>query len=55
MDAGKAVEFEHPYLLLQVENGVFSQLVAQTGAGMAETLMAVAENSYKTVFHDSTS
>lgn len=55
MDAGKAVEFNHPYLLLQDANGVFSQLVAQTGAAMAETLTSVAENSYKTEYHDPTS
>lgn len=47
MDAGSAVEFDHPYLLLQRNNGAFTQLVTQTGAAMAETLRDVAETSYR--------
>lgn len=47
MDAGRAVEFDHPHKLLQNHEGVFYGLVMQTGVGMAENLVVVAEESYK--------
>ncbi|XP_018565518.1 probable multidrug resistance-associated protein lethal(2)03659 isoform X2 [Anoplophora glabripennis] len=47
MDAGRAVEFDHPYKLLQNPEGLFYELVLQTGADMAEDLMAVAEENYR--------
>ncbi|XP_018565523.1 probable multidrug resistance-associated protein lethal(2)03659 isoform X2 [Anoplophora glabripennis] len=47
MDAGRAVEFDQPYKLLQNPRGVFYGLVRQTGAGMAENLMSIAEENYK--------
>lgn len=47
MDAGRAVEFDHPYNLLQNPKGVFYGLVNQTGAGMADNLMSIAEENYK--------
>lgn len=43
MDEGKAVEFDHPYLLLQKKDGVFYGLVQQSGAGIAESLLNIAE------------
>ncbi|KAJ8929217.1 hypothetical protein NQ314_018096 [Rhamnusium bicolor] len=49
MDAGKAVEFDHPYKLLQNPNGVFYGLVKQTGRGMAENLTAIAHGNYKNI------
>ncbi|KAJ8929220.1 hypothetical protein NQ314_018099 [Rhamnusium bicolor] len=49
MDAGKAVEFDHPHILLQNSNGVFYGLVMQTGKAMAEHLIAIAENNHKNV------
>ncbi|KAJ8929216.1 hypothetical protein NQ314_018095 [Rhamnusium bicolor] len=47
MDAGKAVEFDHPYKLLQNPNSVFYGLVKQTGRGMAENLTAIAQENYQ--------
>ncbi|KAJ8983678.1 hypothetical protein NQ317_003466 [Molorchus minor] len=47
MDAGRAVEFDHPYKLLQNPNGVFCKLVAQTGKSTTKSLSAVAEENYK--------
>ncbi|XP_008214580.1 probable multidrug resistance-associated protein lethal(2)03659 isoform X1 [Nasonia vitripennis] len=46
MDAGTAVEFEHPYILLQKESGYLRSMVNETGKNMAEALMTVAENAY---------
>lgn len=47
MDAGRAVEFDHPHRLLQNSEGVFHGLVMQVGASMAENLVSVAEENYK--------
>lgn len=47
MDAGRAVEFDHPHILLQDESGSFSRLVSNTGEGMAETLRTIAAENYK--------
>ncbi|CAG9768689.1 unnamed protein product [Ceutorhynchus assimilis] len=48
MDAGRVVEFGHPHELLEnKEDGVFYELVQQTGKTMAENLIAIAEESYK--------
>ncbi|XP_050293272.1 probable multidrug resistance-associated protein lethal(2)03659 [Anthonomus grandis grandis] len=47
MDAGRVVEFGHPHELLQKkENGVFYELVQQTGRAMAENLIAIAQESH---------
>ena len=48
MDAGKMVEFDHPYSLLQKPNGFFKQLVDQTGTNSANYLIEVAKRSVKT-------
>ncbi|XP_050516933.1 probable multidrug resistance-associated protein lethal(2)03659 [Diabrotica virgifera virgifera] len=45
MDAGRAVEFDHPHTLLQNQDGIFHSLVMQTGKGTAKTLMAIAEEN----------
>ncbi|KAF2900921.1 hypothetical protein ILUMI_05261, partial [Ignelater luminosus] len=47
MDAGTMVQFDHPHILLQDEDGIFYGMVQQTGKAMAETLTKVAEDSYK--------
>lgn len=44
MDAGRNVEFGHPYELLQREDGVFYQLVQQTGKAMADNLSKIAKS-----------
>ncbi|XP_050518856.1 ATP-binding cassette sub-family C member 4-like [Diabrotica virgifera virgifera] len=45
MDAGRVVEFDHPYTLLQNQNGVFYSLVLQTGKATARTLITIAEEN----------
>lgn len=47
MDAGKAVEFDHPHVLMQNSEGSFSTLVNQTGRAMAENLQTVAAENFK--------
>ncbi|KAJ8918452.1 hypothetical protein NQ315_008149 [Exocentrus adspersus] len=47
MDAGRAVEFDHPHTLLQDTRSVFYGMVMQTGVGMAENLMSIAKENYK--------
>ncbi|KAK5638257.1 hypothetical protein RI129_012552 [Pyrocoelia pectoralis] len=42
MESGMAVEFDHPYNLLQNTNGVFYNLVQQTEKIMANTLIEIA-------------
>ncbi|CAG9836011.1 unnamed protein product [Diabrotica balteata] len=53
MDAGKAVEFDHPFTLLKNINGVFYSLVMQTGKTTAKHLIAIAEQS-KTIRDNNT-
>ncbi|CAH1105165.1 unnamed protein product [Psylliodes chrysocephalus] len=48
MDAGQAVEFDHPYSLLE-KKGVFYSLVKKTGSTMAANLHAIAEESFKKI------
>lgn len=38
MSSGLAVEFDHPYKLLQKKEGYFSKMVQETGASMSEQL-----------------
>ncbi|XP_032678093.1 probable multidrug resistance-associated protein lethal(2)03659 isoform X2 [Odontomachus brunneus] len=47
MDAGSAVEFDHPHLLLQKETSFLKSMVNETGKAMAEALAVVASNSYR--------
>ncbi|XP_058798977.1 probable multidrug resistance-associated protein lethal(2)03659 isoform X2 [Phymastichus coffea] len=47
MDAGQAVEFDHPYVLLQKEDGIFHSMVQQTGSCMAANLLEIAKKSYE--------
>ncbi|EDW66850.1 ATP-binding cassette sub-family C member 4 [Drosophila virilis] len=46
MDAGNAVEFDVPHLLLKKSQGVLRQMVEATG-GEAEALKSVASNAFK--------
>ncbi|XP_060518789.1 probable multidrug resistance-associated protein lethal(2)03659 isoform X2 [Cylas formicarius] len=49
MDAGRVVEFGPPHELLQnKQTGVFYELVLQTGKAMADNLISIAEESYRT-------
>ena len=47
MDAGTAVEFDAPYVLLQNTTGALSNMVNETGSAMAEALKEVARESYQ--------
>ncbi|KAH0544125.1 probable multidrug resistance-associated protein lethal(2)03659 [Cotesia glomerata] len=47
MDAGSAVEFDHPHVLLQNENGYLSKMVHETGSTMIEALKNVAKQNYE--------
>lgn len=47
MDSGRVVEYDHPHMLLQRENGVLVSMVQQTGRHMAETLQRIAQQCYE--------
>lgn len=47
MDAGNAVEFDHPHVLLQKETGYLKSMVHETGKAMAEALTSVARDCYQ--------
>jgi len=42
MDKGKVVEFDHPYNLLQNNEGVFFKMVEQTGPATSDFLHRIA-------------
>ncbi|XP_071159454.1 ATP-binding cassette sub-family C member 4-like isoform X3 [Mytilus edulis] len=46
LDEGNIMEFDHPYLLLQIEDGYFSKMVQQTGPSEAEHLLSIAKDTY---------
>lgn len=46
LDFGRVVEYEHPHVLLQDEDGVFSKMVAQTGPEMTQQLRRISEQFY---------
>ena len=46
MDAGRLIEFDEPYVLLQKEEGLFSSMVRETGRNEAEKLLQVARAKY---------
>ncbi|XP_014208436.1 probable multidrug resistance-associated protein lethal(2)03659 [Copidosoma floridanum] len=46
MDRGCAVEYDHPYVLLQNKNGEFTSLVQETGKAMYEQLCKVSRDAY---------
>nr|CAI5826421.1 unnamed protein product [Callosobruchus analis] len=43
MDAGQAVEYAHPHILLQQRDGFFYELVRKTGPGVSDRLKKVAQ------------
>nr|CAD7424074.1 unnamed protein product [Timema monikensis] len=45
MDAGRMVEFDHPYLLLQNKNGHFSKMVQETGKAIVDQLTRIAQEA----------
>lgn len=48
MDHGRAIEFDHPYILLQNEQGHFTSMVKETGKLMYEQLKKIAEEVRQT-------
>ncbi|KAK9296489.1 hypothetical protein QLX08_009536 [Tetragonisca angustula] len=46
MDAGNAVEFDAPYVLIE-RNGYFKSMINETGQSMAEALKQIARESYE--------
>lgn len=43
MDHGQVVEYDHPHLLLQIENGHFTSMLEEMGKSMADQLRNVAK------------
>ncbi|XP_057653044.1 ATP-binding cassette sub-family C member 4-like [Diorhabda carinulata] len=50
MDSGNIAEFDHPHLLLQNKNGVFYNMVIETGRATSEQLKKIAADSYQKVY-----
>lgn len=51
MNAGQAVEFDHPYRLLQNENGYFTKLLLETGDSMSQQLKEMAWQAFQGRIH----
>ncbi|KAF7279579.1 hypothetical protein GWI33_006975 [Rhynchophorus ferrugineus] len=47
MNAGRVEEYDHPYVLLQKENGFLRNLVDDTGKNTSRTLENIAKENYK--------
>lgn len=47
MDAGRIVEFAHPFELLQRPGGHLKKLIDQTGGATSTLLTGIAEESYQ--------
>ncbi|XP_011647242.1 multidrug resistance-associated protein 4-like isoform X2 [Pogonomyrmex barbatus] len=47
MDQGQVLEFDHPFILLQNEQGHFSNMVQETGKAMTEQLKQHAKEAYE--------
>ncbi|CAH1643264.1 unnamed protein product [Spodoptera littoralis] len=47
LDAGRLMEYDHPYLLLQNKRGYFRKMVSETGPSMASHLHKLAAQSYQ--------
>lgn len=43
MDAGRAVEFDHPYLLIKNQKSVLYGMVQQTGGATSKKLKSIAK------------
>ncbi|XP_018570688.1 probable multidrug resistance-associated protein lethal(2)03659 [Anoplophora glabripennis] len=46
MDAGSVKEYDHPYVLLQKEDGLLRSLVKTTGANTSKNLESIAKENY---------
>lgn len=46
MDAGRAIEYDHPHILLNNESGMFYSLVEQSGKSTSRNLRSMAEMSH---------
>lgn len=47
MNAGIAVEFDHPHNLLQKKEGYFSKMVQETGRTMSQQLRKIAWEAFE--------
>ena len=47
MDKGEVQQFDKPYILLQDKQGIFYDMVQQTGHIHAQKLIEIAEEKYK--------
>lgn len=54
MDAGKAIEFDTPYNLLNRQHGVFKDMVLALGFREAERLTRMAKENYEAKFIENT-
>lgn len=43
MDAGRAVEFDHPYILIKQQKSVLYGMVQQTGTATSKQLKSIAK------------
>ncbi|XP_044730120.1 ATP-binding cassette sub-family C member 4-like isoform X2 [Chrysoperla carnea] len=50
MEAGRMVEYDHPHILLQQNNGYFTKMVAETGRSMEMHLRQAAKEAYERKF-----
>lgn len=46
MDAGRLVEFDHPYKLLNNPDGYFTNMVKETSEKMSAQLYQIAKDTY---------
>ncbi|XP_038070620.1 multidrug resistance-associated protein 4-like [Patiria miniata] len=46
LDAGRLIEFDEPYILLQKEDGIFMNMVQETGKAETAKLLEVARDKY---------
>lgn len=46
MDAGRLVEFDHPYTLLNKPQGYFTKMVKETSEKMSEQLYQIAKKTF---------
>lgn len=47
MSSGLKVEFDHPYKLLDYEDGYFTSMVQETGPTMSQQLKEIAWQAYQ--------
>ncbi|CAH1101123.1 unnamed protein product [Psylliodes chrysocephalus] len=51
MDSGRAVEYEHPHVLLQNPEGYFTKMLMETGTKIENNLRKIAEEYYTNQFN----